>query len=200
MISGKPFFIPARRRLIIRKIILPLAIVYTGLFVAATLRDMTIRDNEYAAVLLSDYAITEYDYWASPSAFLGSYIPWTFYFNNRGLRVKWFLRAKGADLRKVIRDPGCQSIVLVGHGSRNNWQATDGEVSNMEVENVVHGLRKKTGEWFQLTCGTEDFTPVRMGKLVMDQKHVYTYDGAVTFYYFVTDALSAFSYLKCLKR
>jgi hypothetical protein len=110
------------------------------------------------------------------------------------MRVKWFLRAKGKDLEKVIKDKDCQNIVLVGHGSKNNWQATDTEVTNVEVAKIMRGMPKKKGEWLQLTCGVEDFSPVKMGELVMEREQVYTYGKAVNTYVFVTDALFGFKY------
>ncbi|MFB3886633.1 MAG: hypothetical protein ACE144_15510 [Thermodesulfobacteriota bacterium] len=184
-----------------RRIILPLLLIYIGVGVIATIRNMRIRNHEYAAVLLSDYAIWEYDYWASPAAFLGAYIPWTYYFNNRGIKVRWFLRAKSIDLEKVIRDKDCQSIVLVGHGSLNCWQATDRLVSNSEVSAMMEGVPKKRGEWMQLSCAEEDAFPVKMGELVMEKKErVYTYSKSINFYILVTDALSGFKYLKSLNR
>ncbi len=196
MLSGKPFFTKKRIKFILRRIILPLFIIYIGVAIIATIRDTRIKNDEYAAVLLSDYAITQYDYWASPWAFLGSYIPWTYYFNNKDLKVKWFFRAKSTDLEKVIKDKKCQSIVLVGHGSLNSWQATDTDVTNIEVEKAMKGLPRKKGEWLQLSCGVDDFTPVRMGELVMEKERVYTYHKAVTTYIFITDALFGFQYLK----
>ena len=93
MLSGKPFFTRSRITFVLRRVILPLLVIYCGLAIVATVRDMTITTNDYAAVLLSDYAISEYDYWASPAAFLGAYIPWTYYFNNRNMKVRWFFRA-----------------------------------------------------------------------------------------------------------
>jgi hypothetical protein len=199
MVSGKPFFAKKRIKFILRRVILPLAAIYLGLVIIATIRDMTVKNDEYAAVLLSDHAITKYDYWASPSAFLGAYIPWTYYFNNKNMKVRWFLRAKSTDLEKMIKDTKCQSIVLVGHGSKNNWQATDTEVTNIEAKEMMRGMPKKKGEWLQLTCGVEDFSPVKMGELVMERERVYTYDKAVSTYIFVTDALFGFKYLKHTK-
>ena len=90
--------------------------------------------------------------------------------NTPDMKVKWFFRAKSTDLEKVIKDKDCQSIVLVGHGSLNCWQATDMLVSNLEVSDMVKGIPKKTGEWLQLSCGVEDAFPVRMGELVMERK------------------------------
>ena len=201
MLSEKRFFTKKRIKFILRRIILPLLLIYIGVGMIATIRNMSIKNNEYAAILLSDYAIWEYDYWASPCAFLGAYIPWTYYFNNRDMKVKWVFRAKSIDLEKVIQDKDCQSIVLVGHGSLNCWQATDMLVSNLEVSDMVKGIPKKTGEWMQLSCGVEDAFPVRMGELVMEKKErVYTYSKPITTYILVTDALFGFKYLKSLSQ
>ena len=201
MFSGKRFFTKIRIKFILRRIIFPLLLIYIGVGMIATIRNMSIKNHEYAAVLLSDYAIWEYDYWASPCAFLGAYIPWTYYFNNRDMKVKWVFRAKSIDLGKVIQDKDCQSIVLVGHGSLNCWQATDRLVSNLEVSDMVKGVPKKTGEWMQLSCGVEDAFPVRMGELVMEKKEkVYTYTKSINAYTLVTDALFGFKYLKSLNQ
>jgi hypothetical protein len=196
LLSGKPFFTKPRIKFILRRIILPFFAIYTGIAVITAIRDMSISNDEYAAVLLSDYALTKYDYWASPSAFLGSYLTWSYYFNNRNMKARWFLRAKSTDLKKVIKDRNCQSIVLVGHGSLNIWQATDMVVSNLEVEEMMNGVQKKKGEWLQLTCGVKDFSPIKMGELVMEKERVYTYGNAVTTYVFVADAIFGFKYLK----
>jgi hypothetical protein len=201
MFSGKRFFTKKRIKFILRWMILPFLLIYIGVGTIATIRNMSIKNKEYAAILLSDYAISEYDYWASPCAFLGAYIPWTYYFNNRDMKVKWFPRAKSIDLEKVIQDKDCQSIVLVGHGSLNCWQATDMLVSNLEVSQMVKGVPKKTGEWMQLSCAEEDEFPVKMGELVMAKKErVYTYSKSINAYTLVTDALSGFKYLKSLDR
>lgn len=200
MLLGKPFFTRRRIGFVLRRVIAPLLVVYAGLVLVAFVRDRTIETTEYAAVLLSDYAITEYDYWASPSAFLGACIPWTYYFNNRHMKVRWFLRATSKDLETVIRDRNCRSIVLVGHGSLNNWRATDTDVSNVDVERMARGLPKKKGEWLQLTCADQDYSPVKLGEFVMERERVYTYGKAVSTYVFVTDALSGFKYLKHAKK
>jgi hypothetical protein len=201
MLFGKWFYTKKRIKFILRKIILPLLLIYVGVGMIATIRNMSIKNKEYAAILLSDYAIWEYDYWASPCAFLGAYIPWTYYFNNRDMKVRWFLRAKSVDFETVIKDKDCQSIVLVGHGSLNCWQATDMLLSNLEVSNMVKGTPKKTGEWMQLSCGVEDAYPVRMGELVMEKREkVYTYFKPVTSYILVTDALFGFKYMKSLNQ
>ena len=201
MLFGKRFFTKKRIKFILRRIILPLLLIYIGMGMIATIRNMSIKNNEYAAILLSDYAIWEYDYWASPCAFLGAYIPWTYYFNNRDMKVKWVFRAKSIDLEKVIKDKDCQSIVLVGHGSLNCWQATDMLVSNLEVSAMVKGAPKKTGEWMQLSCGVEDAFPEKMGESVMEKKErVYTYSKSINAYILVTDALFGFKYLKSLSQ
>lgn len=196
LLSGKPFFTKTRIKFILWRMILPFLAIYTGLAIITTIRNISINSDEYAAVLLSDYALTKYDYWASPSAFLGSYLSWSYYFNNRNLKVRWVLRATSNDLKKVIKDRDCQSIVIVGHGSLNVWQATDMVVSNLEVEKMMNGVQKKKGEWLQLTCGVKDFSPVRIGELVMEKERVHTYGNAVTTYVFVVDAVFGFKYLK----
>lgn len=196
LLSGKPFFTRIRIQFILRRIVLPFFVVYSILAILTAIRDMNIKSDQYAAVLLSDYALTKYDYWVSPSAFLGSYITWTYYFNKKDMKVKWFLRAKSTDLKRVLRDENCQSIVLVGHGSVNTWKATDMVVSNIEVEEIMNGIPKKKGEWLQLTCGEEDFSPVKMGELVMEKEYVHTYGEAATTYMFIADAIFCFKYLK----
>ena len=199
MLLGKPFFTKERIRFLFRKIILPLLLIYIGLGVAATIRNMTVKNNEYTAVLLSDYAFWQYDYWVSPCAFLGSYISWSHYFNNRNMKVKWFLRAKSNDLEEVIKDKNCQSIVLVGHGDIDSWRATDIEISNSVVSKMMKDVPKKRGEWLQLSCGGDSKYFIRMGELVMEnKKNVHTDSSAVTTYYFIFDTLSGFRYLKSL--
>lgn len=197
LLSGKPFFLTKPKiKFFFRYILLYVLIIHISLGVIATVRNLTLRSKEYGAVLISDYAITRNDYWASPLAFFGAYPYWTFYFNNRGLKIKWFLRAKSTDLAKVIRDNKCQSIVLVGHGSFNAWQATDMDVTNTEVLAMMQGLPKKRGEWLQLTCGVSDVFPIKIGELVMEKERVYNYNSPVNTYIFVTDALFGFKYLK----
>jgi len=196
MLSGKPFFTKKKFQFIVVRVMLPLIAVYVVLAGITAIQDMRIQGREYAAVLLSDHALTKYDYWASPSAFLGSYITWSHYFHDRNMRVRWFLRATSGDLEEVIKDKKCQSIVLVGHGNRNAWRATDRNVSNRDVEEMMRGGEKKRGEWLQLTCGEEDFSPVRLGELVMAKERVYIYRNAVTTYALVGDALFSFRRLK----
>ena len=198
-ISDKPFFTRTRIRFVLRRIVIPFLIVYSVVAAFTATRDINIKSDQYAAVLLSDYAFWQYDYWASPCAFLGSYIPWTHYFNNRDMKVKWFFRAKSHDLEKVIKDKDCQSIVLVGHGDIDSWQATDREVSNAMVAKMMEGVPKKRGEWLQLSCGGESKYFKKMGELVIQDKgHVFTYRKSVTTYIFIFDALSGFRYLKSL--
>jgi len=181
--------------------VLPFFAIYALFAVVTMIRDMSINNDEYAAVLLSDYAFWQYDYWASPCAFLGSYIPWSHYFNNRNIKVKWFFRAKSHDFEDVIKDKDCQSIVLVGHGDIDSWQATDKEVTNSVVAKMMKGVPKKRGEWLQLSCGGDSKYFMKMGELVMQDKwKVYTYSKSVTTYYFIFDALSGFRYLKSSNR
>lgn len=171
-------------------------VVHSSLCVYATADNFLVKRTVRAAVLISDYAATRHDYWASPLAFLGAYPYWTAYFNNRGMQVRWFLHAKSTDLYKVVRDESFQSIVLVGHGSLNSWQAVDVLVTNVEVASLMQGMPKKNGEWIQLTCAVKDKWPLKMGELVMAPSNVYTYHDEVNTWYFVADAFSGFKLIR----
>lgn len=184
-LSKKPLFLTkAKIKFFFRYIVLYILVIHISLGLIAATRNALIRHKEYGAILISDYAITRNDYWASPLAYFGAYPYWTYYFNNRGMKAKWFLRAKSTDLAKVIKDRECQSIVLVGHGSFNAWQATDMDVTNTEVNVMMRGEPKKRGEWLQLTCGVDDISPIKMGELVMDKSRVYSYNSSVNTYIF----------------
>ena len=198
---GKTIFLTkVRQRFLIKWFIVPIIVVHLSLGLYSSIRNAYIKSNRYGAVLISDYAITKYDYWASPLAFLGAFPYWTAYFNNRGMKAKWFLRAKSTDLEKVIKDEKVESIVLVGHGSYNSWQAVDKLITNNEVKGMMLGKEKKKGEWIQLSCAVEDFSPIKMGELVMEKNKVYTYNNSVNTFIFITDALFGFKYLKGLNK
>jgi len=199
ILSEKPFFTRERMRFLLRKVVLPLFLIYVCLGIVAAIRNMNVKNDEYAAVLLSDHAFWQYDYWASPCAFLGAYIPWTHYFNNRSMKVEWIFRAKGRDFQRVLQDKNCQSLVLVGHGDSDCWQATDGEISVIEATAMMEGVPRKRGEWLQLTCGSQNTFFGKMGDRVMqDGKRVYTYPKPVNTYILIFDALPGFTYLKSL--
>ena len=73
---------------LIRKAAFYLSIVYVPLASLVTItNNLVVEDDEYAAILLSGYAYSDYDYWASPLAFFGSYPAWTTYFNLMGIRT-----------------------------------------------------------------------------------------------------------------
>ena len=59
---------------VVKRAFLSLLYIY-GLFaaVATITNHLVVKDDEYAAIMLSGYAFSDYDYWASPLAFLGSY-------------------------------------------------------------------------------------------------------------------------------
>ena len=182
-----------------RKSFVILAFIYVPLATLATVsNDFLITDKKYAAIMLSGYAFSDYDYWASPLAFLGSYPAWTLYFNLKGYRADYFFNATKQDLKDVLIDSKYQSIVLVGHGSKNAWRATDDLVSNLEIVSWQPLFTKKTGEWIQLSCPTTDAFPEHIGELVMDNKSkVYFYNGEKAGNLeFVTDALTGFQLIK----
>ena len=120
---------------VVKRTFLTLFCIY-ALFagVATVTNHLVVEDDEYAAIMLSGYAFSDYDYWASPLAFLGSYPAWTIYFNLMGIRTDYVFNATLDDLKGVLADPKYQSIVLVGHGSQNVWRATDLSVSNYEIK------------------------------------------------------------------
>jgi len=55
-------------KLILRRVFLPILLIHLGLGGIAAIRNASVKSDEYGAILLSDYAVTEYDYWASPLA------------------------------------------------------------------------------------------------------------------------------------
>ena len=182
-----------------KKIFIYLMYIYIPASALATVtNNVILKEERYAAILLSGYAFSDYDYWASPIAFLGSYPAWTLYFNFNGVKTDYFFNATKSDMKNVLIDPKYESIVMVGHGSRNGWKATDSFVSNDDVNEWKELFEPKKGEWFQLSCAGSDTYPEHIGELVMDNKDkVYFYSGDVAgTTMFVTDALTGFRLMK----
>ena len=182
-----------------KKIFIYLMYIYIPASALATVtNNVILKEERYAAILLSGYAFSDYDYWASPIAFLGSYPAWTLYFNFNGVKTDYFFNATKNDMKNVLIDPKYESIVMVGHGSRNGWKATDSFVSNDDVNEWKELFESKKGEWFQLSCAGSDTYPEHIGELVMDNKDkVYFYSGDVAgTTMFVTDALTGFRLMK----
>jgi len=182
-----------------KKIFIYLMYIYIPASALATVtNNVILKEERYAAILLSGYAFSDYDYWASPIAFLGSYPAWTLYFNFNGVKTDYFFNATKNDMKNVLIDPKYESIVMVGHGSRNGWKATDSFVSNDDVNEWKELFEPKKGEWFQLSCAGSDTYPEHIGELVMDNKDkVYFYSGDVAgTTMFVTDALTGFRLMK----
>ena len=80
--------------------------------IAYTSNERTHTD-QYAAILVSAYAIFGNDHWLPPLALLGSYPSWTLYFKNRGLKTEYFLSATCDEFKRVLLDYKYQSVVLV---------------------------------------------------------------------------------------
>jgi len=204
--SKKPVLLTRRNLWIFsRYVVLYSFLIHSGLGLISAARNSLVKGDQYGAILLSDRvsdspALRKYEGWASALAWYGAYPYWTAYFNNRGMRAKWFRRAGSSDVEAAIRDKQCVSIVLVGHGSFNLWAGSDKDVTNDEVVEYMKGREKKTGEWLQLTCGVPDIYPVKMGELVTDSSRVYTYADSINAYFLVTDALFGFKYIKGLKK
>ena len=179
------------------KIILICAlVVYIPAATIAFISDSRIETDQYAAILLSAHAFSNHDHWAPVLAFVGSYPAWTLYFNARDLKPDYIFSATYHDFINVLQDDKYQSIVLVGHGSYNHWQATDREVSIFAVQRLEGKFKKKNGEWFQLTCATRDFSDIQLGELVMQNLPPYTYDGEVGTVELAVDALIPFWRIK----
>ena len=182
---------------IIKGILACLTIIYVPIAAIAFVSDLKTDTEKYAAILLSAHAITDYDHWAPPIAFLGSYPAWTLYFNSKGLKTDYIFSAAKKDFMSVLLNDKYQSIVLVGHGSYNCWRATDEMVTNSDIEMMEGKFKKKKGEWFQLSCPSADYSPKQMGELVMASGKSYYYDGdRAGNIDFVMDALFAFRHIK----
>ena len=178
------------------KYVVILIVVYIPIAAIAFTSNLLTKTDKYAAILLSAYAFSDYDYWAPPFGFLGSYPAWTWYFNARGEKIDYFFAATKADFMNVLADPKYQSIVLVGHGSYNMWRATDDQVANYDIEAMQGKFQRKQGEWIQLSCADPDFSPVHIGELVMAKNNVYHYNGPAGSLDFILDALTAFRHIK----
>jgi hypothetical protein len=190
-------FGPMSLKRLVARICTCLMAVYVPFAIAAFISDLMTNSDEYAAIMLSAHAVTDYDYWAPPLAFLGSYPAWTLYFNSKGLKTDYFFAATTQDFLKVLENQKYQSIVLVGHGSYNSWRATDDSIENDTIKAMDGRFKKKRGEWFQLTCPVQDYSAVQLGQLVMSHGRSYYYNGqGAGFYDFVTDALTAFWHIK----
>jgi len=132
-----------------KKIFIYLMYLYIPASALATVtNNVILKEERYAAILLSGYAFSNYDYWASPIAFLGSYPAWTLYFNFNGVKTDYFFNATKEDMKNVLIDPKYESIVMVGHGSRNGWRATDRFVSMMISMNGRRSLHQKQANGF----------------------------------------------------
>lgn len=178
-----------------------LLVLQSLMVAAAAIRNRYfLQTDQYAAILLSDDYITRYDYWVSPGAYFAASPSWTHYFNNRDLKTRWFFRATSSDLNKVVQDPNCQSIVLMGHGTYHSWDATDGTVTNIEMTKYMKGAQRKAGEWLQLTCAQDEGFDCRLGELVMHPENVYTYDRKVNSCYLILDAVFAFRTIKSMSK
>lgn len=178
------------------KYILILIAVYLPIAAIAFISNVSVKTGKSAAILLSAHAFSDYDYWAPPLAFLGSYPAWTLYFNARGEKIDYFFNATKDDFMNVLMDSKYQSIVLVGHGSYNTWRATDTQIANYDIELNKGKFQQKQGEWIQLSCADPDFSPVHLGELVMKKENVHHYNGEAGTLDFVLDALTAFRHIK----
>jgi hypothetical protein len=96
----------------------------------------------------------------------------------------------------VLCDDKYQSVVLVGHGSRSHWKATDRDVSIYDVGRLQNQFKRKHGEWFQLTSGHPEFSDIYFGDLIMASGVSYAYGDQVSAVPLVIDALVPFKIIK----
>ena len=171
-------------------------IIYIPMATIAYISDWQTETHQYAAILLSANAFTGHDHWLPPIAFVGSYPGWTLYFNSRGLKTDYIFSATFADFVRILCDDKYQSVVLVGHGSRSHWKATDQDVSIYDIGRLRNQFKRKRGEWFQLTCGHREFSDIYIGDLVMASRISYTYGDQVSTIPLVIDAIVPFKIIK----
>jgi len=158
------------------------------------------KDGPRAAIVVSGFAFGVMDFWIAPVVYVGSYPGFIYYFNNQDIPVDYIVNATKEDLLEVVKDEKYQSVVLVGHGSRNSWRAADESVTNMELKmmDMLSEFKKKSGEWIQLSCAVPGVYDEHLGEHVMQNKEdVYFYsEDTVGTPSMVADALSGFKYIK----
>ena len=170
--------------------------IYIPMTAIAYISNERTSTERYAAILVSAHAILGNDHWLPPIALLGSYPSWTLYFNKKGLKTEYILSATSNDFKRVLLNDKYQSVVLVGHGSFNSWRATDDSISVLDVQRMAGKYAKKDGEWFQLSCASQDFSDVQLGEPVMKSGRSFAYKGEAGMIHFVVDALTPFWIIK----
>tara|TARA_Y100000310_G_scaffold345727_1_gene468902 strand:+ start:11292 stop:11876 length:585 start_codon:yes stop_codon:yes gene_type:complete len=127
-----------------------------------TLNQDSLSYSEKAAALVGSGTLGMLDY------FCRSSIPHTINnsFNNLNVRVDWFFKATKDDVKEVLLDNQYQSIVNLGHGSNDNMDLYQSDMSTDEIKEIYGNRARKKGFWFQFTCGGEGGFP--LGYYVME--------------------------------
>ena len=89
--------------------------------------------------------------------------------NRRSSFPEWNFSANGDDLIDAVRDPAYSSIVCIGHGNREVWQAKDRLVTYDEVTEAFGNRPKKDGVWIQYHCGNDKIDEIPIGYEVMER-------------------------------
>lgn len=100
------------------------------------------------------------------------------FFTDRNVRVDYKHNARSIDLESAIRDDTYQHIVLIGHGDRGTWEATDRCVVTEDISDWVKDASQKDGYFIQLTCGKPVGKPLGFD-VVVDKRNVRGYNYRV---------------------
>ena len=104
------------------------------------------------------------------------YTPITAKRNAEGYKVKWVSNVKRDTFLNMLSDEQYQNIILIGHGNRNSYYASDGKVTAEDI--LDKGVKKKKGALYQHTCGGGDGLRLRE-VLLEDPSNGYTFDRSI---------------------
>ncbi len=77
-----------------------------------------------------------------------------------GVKTDWIFGATRGDLTDILDKDEFQTIVTAGHGDRSTWVANDAEVTQKQISAFYGDRPKKTGYWFQHSCGSMHGNPL----------------------------------------
>jgi len=104
------------------------------------------------------------------------YTPITAKRNAEGHKVKWVSSVTRDTFLDMLSDEQYQNIILIGHGNRNSYYASDGKVTAEDI--LDKGVKKKKGALYQHTCGGGDGLRLRE-VLLEDPSKGYTFNRSI---------------------
>jgi hypothetical protein len=104
------------------------------------------------------------------------YTPITAKRNAEGHKVKWVSNVTRDTFLDMLSDEQYQNIILIGHGNRNSYYASDGTVTAEDI--LDKAVKKKRGALYQHTCGGGDGLRLRE-VLLEDPSKGYTFDRSI---------------------